>query len=122
MGLGMKPKAAQGKFPYPHGPLDGNWLKKHPNAEVDRVNKLAERGYVVDLQKATNLLDGLIAESMATDEKGMTLAQRNAFRSKLEALREKLKILGSLLAKEKNKLSMESLQRTYSMDLSMLVS
>ena len=41
------------------------------------------------------MLDGLIIEVMGIDDEGMSLPQRNAFRSKLEALREKLKILGA---------------------------
>ena len=61
----------------------------------DKLDKKAKEAYIVDVQKATFMLDGLIIEVMGINDEGMSLPQRNAFRSKLEALREKLKILGA---------------------------
>lgn len=70
-----------------------NWLKKNAATQLSKINAKAERTYIVDVEKAKSLLDDLITSSWEVER--MSLQERNAFRSKLEAVREKLRVLGA---------------------------
>ena len=70
-----------------------NWVSKNLKTKIDKaLQKNADR-LVVDIKKGEELLDELIHEVMGVEE--MSIGERNAFRSKLEAVREKLRILGA---------------------------